>query len=204
MRTVILSILLTTVHSVFGQNILDSIQLHDFPVKQGTIYKYEYSSSPTQHCASSLSIVSVVTSTDSVYHFEEGEVASVFPIDHNYAIVISNSKGQTITYSNLRKVMLKKGDKVRRGTCVGTTGESDNEMIDLNQVDVLVLHKVKALPYGQAVQYMRLLSDPKKAYQLACAVKTVKATKYSKYKNSKRSKAKGRKTTKKTTRTRYA
>lgn len=200
MRTIILSLLLTTVHSVFGQNILDSIQLHDFPVKQGTIYKYEYSSSPVQECASSLSIVSVVTSADSVFHFEEGEVASIFPIDNNYAIVISNSKGQTITYSNLRTVKVKKGDKVRRGTCVGTTATaSDDEMNNLNQVDVVVFHKVKALPYRQAVQYMRLLSDPNKAYKFASTATTQVVRQY-KYSKSK----KGRKTTKKRTRTRMA
>jgi hypothetical protein len=194
MRTMILSLLLTTVHSVFGQNILDSIQLHDFPVKQGTIYRYEYSSSPVQECASSLSIVSVLTSSDSVFHFEEGEVASIFPIDNNYAIVISNSKGQTITYSNLRKVIVKKGDIVRRGSCVGTTAaSSDKDMMSRKQVDVVVFHKVKALPYKKAVQYMCLLSDPKKAYQFASTATTEKIVrKYSKGK-------KGKKTTKKRT-----
>jgi hypothetical protein len=155
MRTVLLLLLLIIGGAVSAQNILDSIKVYEYPVKRGVIYKYEKKSSPAQVCANSLSIVSVVTKNDSVYHFEDGNVVSVFTLDDSYSIIIKNKKNEFITYSNLDQVSLKKGDKVSRGTCVGTTAECNNEALDSNQVDILILRNVKQLPYGKSIEYIR-------------------------------------------------
>ena len=64
MRTVFLFLLVITFNAVSAQNILDSIKVYEYPVKQGVIYRYEKKSSPEQVCANSLSIVSVVTKND--------------------------------------------------------------------------------------------------------------------------------------------
>jgi len=155
MRTIILSLLITIGSAASAQNILDSIQLYEYPVRQGVIYKYENKSSPTQVCATSLSIVSVVTPTDSVFHFENGKVTSVFPVDDFYGIIVANDKGESITYSNLKKVNLKKGDAVIRGMCIGTSAECEDLEPGLNQVDILILRNIKALPYYKTVEYIR-------------------------------------------------
>jgi hypothetical protein len=164
MRTVLFTILICIGSAVSAQNVLDSIQLYDFPVKQGVIYKYEYKSNPTQTCASNLCIVSVVTHNDSVYHFENGKVAGVFTIDDSYAIVIQNAKNEFITYSNLQEVTLKKGDKVTKGMCVGTIAEGGDDVPGMNQVDILVLRKIKQLPYRKTIEYIRSKSTPRKIY----------------------------------------
>ncbi len=164
MRTVLL--LLTTIFcsAASAQNILDSIELYEYPVRQGVIYKYENKNNPAHACASSLSIVSVVTHNDSVFHFENGKVAGVFTIDNMYTIIIKNAKEEFITYSNLQAVALKKGDNVNRGMYLGITAESDVQE-GLNQVDILVLQKVKRMPYRKTIDYIRRnMSEGKPAY----------------------------------------
>jgi hypothetical protein len=157
MRTVLLFLLITASSVVSAQNILDSIKVYEYPVKKGVIYKYEQKSSPAQVCANSLSIVSVVTKNDSVYHFEEGNVVRIFPVDDSYCVVIKNKKNEFITYSNLDVVSLKKGDHVKRGMCVGTMAECSDETLamDLNQVDILILRSIKQLPYRKSIEYIR-------------------------------------------------
>ena len=165
MRTVLLYFLLMGPVVVSAQNVLDSIQLYEYPVRQGIIYKYEYDCNSTTICAPSLSIVSVVTHNDSVFHFEEGTVAGVFTLDDFHTITVRNSRDEFITYSNLRYVTLKKGDPVSKGMFLGTAGASD-ETYDtaLNQVDILILRKVKQLSYRKAVEYIRYnMSAPGKS-----------------------------------------
>jgi hypothetical protein len=168
MRTVLLFLLIITTSVVSAQNILDSIKVYEYPVKKGVIYKYEQKSSPEQVCANSLSIVSVVTHNDSVYHFEEGKVVSIFTIDDSYSIIIKNKKNEFITYSNLQMVSLKKGDFVKRGMCVGTTSECNDESLGLNQVDILILRNIKQLPYRKSLEYIRYQMSARKplAYTL--------------------------------------
>ena len=153
MRTLILTLFMTIGSAVSAQNILDSIQLYEYPVRQGVIYKYQQKTNPTQTCATSLSIVSVVTDSDSVFHFENGKVTSVFPVDDFYGIIVANERGESITYSNLKKVNVKKGDAVMRGMCIGTTAECED--FDANQLDILILRNIKALPYYKTVEYIR-------------------------------------------------
>ena len=142
--------------SLSAQNVLDSIQVYEYPVRQGTIYKYEYDCNSTTICAPSLSIVSVVTSNDSVFHFEDGTVAGVFALDDFHTITIKNAKDEFITYSNLQHLSLKKGDNVSRGMFLGIAGKSEESLAtELNQVDILILRKVKQLPYRKAVEYIR-------------------------------------------------
>jgi hypothetical protein len=164
MRTVFLFLLITISSFVSAQNILDSIQLYEYPVKQGVIYKYELKSNPAQVCANSLSIVCIVTHNDSVFHFEEGKVVSVFTIDDSYSIIIRNKKNEFITYSNLQMVALKKGDNVKRGMCVGTTAECIDGSIGLNQVDILILRNIKQLPYRKSIDYIRSNMSARKPY----------------------------------------
>ena len=156
MRTVLLYLLLMSSVSVSAQNVLDSIHVYEYPVRQGTIYKYEYDCNSTTICAPSLSIVSVVTSNDSVFHFEEGTVAGVFTLDDFHTITIRNAKDEFITYSNLQYVSLKKGDNVTRGMLLGTAAKSEESLAaELNQVDILILRKIKQLSYRKAVDYIR-------------------------------------------------
>jgi hypothetical protein len=167
MRTVLLLILLTITCSASAQNALDSIQLYGYPVRQGVIYKYEPKSNMEQACAKSLSIVSVVTPSDSVFHFAEGKVSGIFPVDDYYAIIVANDKGESVTYSNLKNVTLKKGDHVKRGMCLGTTGQCDSlSTSGLNQVDILILNKTKKVPYQKSVEYIRKNMSTKKGYTL--------------------------------------
>lgn len=154
MRTVLLVLLLAIGSAASSQNVLDSIQLYNYPVREGVIYKYESKGNMEQTCANALSIVSVITHNDSVFHFEEGSVAGVFKVDDLHAIVIRNAKNEFITYSNLQAVNLKKGDKVTRSTCVGTTARAEDE-IGKNQVDILILQKIKQLPYRKTLDYIK-------------------------------------------------
>jgi hypothetical protein len=164
MRTVLLFLLIITTSVVSAQNILDSIKVYEYPVKKGVIYRYEHKSSPEQVCANSLSIVSVVTQNDSVFHFEEGNVVSIFTIDDSYSIIIKNKKNEFITYSNLGMVALKKGDHVKRGMCVGTTAECNDESLGLNQVDILILRNIKQLPYRKSIEYIRSNMSARKPF----------------------------------------
>ena len=165
MRTVLLAILMTITTAVSAQNILDSIQLYDYPVKEGVIYKYENKGICTQNYATTLSIVSVITASDSVFHFEEGTVAGTFSLDDFHGITIRNLRNEFVTYSNLQSVSLKKGEQVNKGMCIGTTAASDDQQ-GINQVDILVLQKSKRLSYRKAIEYIRSKSNtaPKKAY----------------------------------------
>ncbi len=155
MKTVLLYIFLLLSGTVSAQNIIDSIQLNEFPVRKGVIYKYEYKSNTAQVYASTLSIVGVVTEEDSVFHFEEGKVAAVFAIDDLSTVIIKNAKNELITYSNLSTCFLKKGDDVLRGDCVGTTADAYDEASERKQVDILVLQKNKRIPYAKTIQYIR-------------------------------------------------
>lgn len=155
MRTVLLLLLLSIAGTASSQHILDSIHLYNYPVREGVIYKYEYKPNSSQGCATALSIVSVLTNNDSVFHFEEGQVAGVFAIDDLYAVVIRNVRDEFITYSNLESVVVKKGDQIRRGLYVGTTARSENEFFDRNQLDILVLENTRKLPYNKTIQYIR-------------------------------------------------
>ena len=152
MRTVLLFLFLTLTAAANAQNIIDSIQLYDYPVKEGVIYKYEKKGICAQNYATTLSIVSVYTDNDSVFHFEEGKVAGVFSLDDFHGITIQNSRNEFITYSNLHSVNLKKGDVVAVGTCIGTTAQGDSP--DINQVDILVLQKAKRLSYRKSIEYI--------------------------------------------------
>ena len=155
MRTVLLSILLLGASCASAQNILDSIRLYNYPVREGVIYKYDKKCSFIQGCANALSIVSVVTKEDSVFHFEEGKVAGVFAVDDAYAITIMNEKNLFITYSNLKSAEVKKGDPVLRGTYLGQTAYTQDDPVEQRQVDILVLQKTKKLPYKKTVEYIR-------------------------------------------------
>jgi hypothetical protein len=162
MRTLILTLMTMVTSAISAQNILDSIQLYDYPVKEGVIYKYDNKCFSAQLCAPSLSIISVITDNDSVFHFEEGKVAGVFTVDDYYAITIENGKNEYITYSNLDGVSLKKGDRVIKGMCIGTSGDSNDHGGRDKQVDILVLRQVKRLPYSKALAYIRSKSSLKK------------------------------------------
>lgn len=166
MRTVLLSLFTIISSALTAQNILDSIQLFDYPVKEGVIYRYENKNKSvcTQACADALSIVSVVTQSDSVYHFEEGKVAGIFTIDNVYAVTIQNIRNEFITYSNLQAITVKKGDKITRGMSIGTTAQSNDLDFGINQVDILILRKVKQLPYRKTIEYIRSKSTPRKIY----------------------------------------
>src|SRR5699024_3260475 len=118
-RILVLLTFLST--AVSAQNVLDSIKLYDYPVREGVIYKYERNSNFISNCANSLSIVSVVTPSDSVFHFEGGTVSGVYPVDDFYVVSVMNAKSESVTYSNLKQVNVKKGDNVLRGMCVGTS-----------------------------------------------------------------------------------
>ncbi len=155
MKTVLLYLFVFVSGAVSAQNVLDSIQLTEFPVRKGVIYKYEYKSNTAPVYASTLSIVGVVTEEDSVFHFEDGKVSAVFVIDNMYSVVISNQKAELITYSNLSATSLKKGDEVFRGDCVGTTASAYDETSERKQVDILVLQKNKRIPYAKTIQYIR-------------------------------------------------
>ena len=156
MRTVFLSLLLMGSAVLSAQNVLDSIQLYEYPVKQGVIYKYEYDCNSSTICAPSLSIVSVVTPNDSVFHFEDGKVAGVFTLDGFYTVTIRNAKEEFITYSNLKSSSLKKGDLVIKGSYLGTAAQSDEAYTeDRKQVDILILRKIKQLSYRKAIEYIR-------------------------------------------------
>ncbi len=155
MKTVLLYLLIFVSGAVSAQNVLDSIQLTEFPVRKGVIYKYEYKSNTAPVYASTLSIVGVVTEEDSVFHFEDGKVAAVFAIEDMYSVVISNKKAELITYSNLSSTGLKKGDEISRGDCIGTTADAYDETSERKQVDILVLQKNKRIPYVQTVRYIR-------------------------------------------------
>ena len=155
MKTVLLFFFVIASGVASAQNILDSIQLNEFPVRKGVIYKYEYKSNTAQVYASTLSIVGVVTEEDSVFHFEDGKVAAVFAIDELSTVIIRNSKNELITYSNLRSTLLKKGDDVTRADYIGTTGDAYDETTDRRQVDILVLQKNKRIPYVKTIQYIR-------------------------------------------------
>jgi hypothetical protein len=164
MRTVLLFFLLMGTFTISAQNVLDSIQVYDYPVRHGTIYKYEYDCNSTTICAPSLSIVSVVTPNDSVFHFEEGSVVGIFTLDDFHTITVRNTKDEFITYSNLQYVTVKKGDHVTRGMFLGTAAKSDEGYAaELNQVDILILRKVKQLSYRKAIEYIRFnMSSPGK------------------------------------------
>jgi hypothetical protein len=162
MRTLILTLMTLITSAISAQNILDSIQLYDYPVKDGVIYRYDTKCFSAQQCAPSLSIISVLTNNDSVFHFEEGKVAGVFTVDDYYAITIENGKNEYITYSNLGDVSLRKGDRVIKGMCIGTSGDNNDTESREKQVDILVLRQVKRLPYSKAVAYIRSKSSLKK------------------------------------------
>ncbi|HEX5654921.1 MAG TPA: hypothetical protein VFX58_17715 [Chitinophagaceae bacterium] len=164
MRTVLLFFFTFAAGAVSAQNILDSIEIYDYPVREGVIYKYEKKGICSQTYASTLSIVSVITQEDSVFHSEEGVVAGTFSIDNFHGVTIKNARDEFITYSNLDALCLKKGDKVSKGMCIGTTAPCEDFSRELNQVDILVLQKLKRLPYSKVLQYILSRSTPKRIY----------------------------------------
>jgi hypothetical protein len=155
MRTLILTLLIAIGGTASAQNILDSVKVYDYPVREGVIYKYEHNTSFVQTCANSLCIVSVVTPSDSVFHFENGKVTGIFKLDDRYTVSIANAKGEQITYSNLEQLNVEKGDVVTRGMLLGTTAQSADVDPSLNQVDILILKKIKPLPYYKTIEYIR-------------------------------------------------
>jgi hypothetical protein len=155
MKTVLLYLSILASGAASAQGILDSIQLNEYPVRKGVIYKYEYKGTTSQVYASTLSIVAIVTPEDSVFHFEDGKVISVFAIDDLHTVIIRNAKNELITYSNLSATELKKGDELSRGDCVGTTADAYDETSERKQVDVLVLQKNKRMTYPKTIQYIR-------------------------------------------------
>lgn len=156
MRTVLLTFMLMGTGALSAQQVLDSIEVHEFPVRQGMIYKYEYDCNSSAFCAPSLSIVSVVTHTDSVFHFEEGEVAGTFTLDDFHTVTIRNERNEFITYSNLQTLTVKKGDPVARGMYLGTAALSTDDFSShYRQVDILILRSLQQLSYRKAVEYIR-------------------------------------------------
>ena len=166
MRPVLLFSLLMGSVGASAQNVLDSIQLYEYPVRQGVIYKYEYDCNSTTICAPSLSIVSVVTPNDSVFHFEEGRVAGIFTLDDFHTVTIRNSRDEFITYSNLQSITVRKGDLVTRGMCLGTAAPCEEAYTaEMNQVDILILRKIKQLSYRKTIDYIRFnMSAPGKSF----------------------------------------
>lgn len=154
MRPIILALTLFFVRAAAAQDVLDSIALHNYPVKEGMIYRYTMKDPSLSMCGQSLSIVSVITHEDSVFHFEEGVVAGVFSIDDFETVTIQNTKGFFITYSNLHGVRVKKGDIISRGSYLGTLAASE-ERPGANQVDILVLNRSRQLSYVKAVNFIR-------------------------------------------------
>jgi|GEM_PF-2076338 len=150
--------------AVFSQKIVDSVKVYGYPVREGVIYQYE----PRSVYASfnSMPIMNVMSRYDSVFHFEEGTISEIRQIDDVYAVFLENKKKDIVVYSNLKSVNVKKGDKVKRGQCLGVLDKDyDNE---LNQVDLLIFQKGKEIPYKKIMDYMRrnISSAPQTGYTL--------------------------------------
>ena len=105
------------------------------------------------------------------FHFEEGKVVGVFTLDDFHTITIRNSKDEFITYSNLQAITVQKGDLVSRDMYLGLAARSeDGSVAELNQVDILILRKIKQLPYRKAVDYIR--------YNMSATGKSTRYTSY--------------------------
>ena len=148
-----------------SQPAIDSTEVYDFPVKKGIIYEYDQSP-----CWRIVPQTCILTTFDSVFHFEEGEVVSVFydvyDNDYKYAVIIRNRIDEFFCYSNLKYAALKKGDRVKRGTWLGLTGA--NEDGKSNQVDFILFRGIQQLSFKNEVEYIRcyISSDKQEGYTL--------------------------------------
>jgi hypothetical protein len=116
------------------EHVTDSIAVTGLPVKSGFIYKYDDVVSSRNINASP--IVSVYTSEDSAFYFEDAEVIAVYKIDSSYSITLRNNKEEFITYSNLRSASVKKRDQLHRSSFIGLIDKADSERG--NQLDIIV------------------------------------------------------------------
>lgn len=137
--------------SLTAQKILDSVKTYNFPVSEGTIYKYDFNH--PFGCIFPTPIVSIATQNDSAFYFRDGEVLAVFRIDSFYSVVFGNANDEYICYINLYSINLKKKERVKRGTFVGKIAKSDCE--NLNSLDILILIKTKEMSYEKCFDYIR-------------------------------------------------
>jgi hypothetical protein len=135
---------------LYSQKIIDSIKVYDYPVREGIVYKYDLNSG---YGCPPLPIVTVLTYQDSLFHFQNGEIACIFNLGDCYAVVIRNLSNEYITYSNLKSTNLQEGAQIKRGDYIGKIekGEENN----LNSLDILIFNKAKELSYERCIEYIR-------------------------------------------------
>jgi hypothetical protein len=148
-RVILLVIVLFSLQIVAGQKILDSISVHEFPVREGIIFIYDETSF---HC-SQMPAVSIYSQFDSVFHFENGKVMGVFNLGDCYAVVIQNDKGEYITYSNFKAISIRKGESIKRGDFVGTLLQDEDDQ--KNSLDIIISKEIKYLPQKKLLEYIQ-------------------------------------------------
>ena len=133
----------------FSQERSDTVYVHNFPVKEGVIINHDYSLGKDR-----MGGVYVLANSDSVFHFSNGIVSSVFSIEDARVVLIKNSNGYFITYANLKESNLKKGDSVSKGTFIGTVlKDYDDEKFEL--VFVILKSEGRTYSFDKTVKYLK-------------------------------------------------
>src|SRR5438552_11783044 len=130
----------------FGQNIIDSVKIYNFPLKEGIIYMHQnfFSCEPVG--------ISICSPLDSVFHFENGIVVAVFDMGDSKAAVVKNGKNEYFTYGNLKTVLVKKGNFIKRGDCIGIILKDDFGI--MNNLDFIIMHGIKNLSTEKMLDYI--------------------------------------------------
>jgi hypothetical protein len=141
--------------TLLAQKIIDSIKVCGYPVREGVIYQYD--TNPWRGLCGQEQGVSILTKNDSVFHIGEGKIIGIHFSGNDegaYAVIIRSEKDEFISYSNLKSVILCKGDIVKKGTFLGLTGSGDEG--NCRQINFMLFNKKNIkLSFKREVEYIR-------------------------------------------------
>jgi hypothetical protein len=102
-----------------------TIYVKNFPVKNGVIFYHNYNFGDPS------SGINIITENDSVFHFENGIVVSIFSIEDEKSVLIKNKDNIFICYIGLEKNCVEKDDSVFKNTFIGKLKMNEDKKFDL-------------------------------------------------------------------------
>lgn len=146
----LLSILIINIAvSCSAQALPDTMKVLHFPVREGKMIKMKYTSGCPRYDFSEMA--TIYAYQDSVFHYEDGRVQSIFNLGDCFSMIIENEKKEWIIYSNLQTVFVKKNDILHRDSPVGVLVKDAGE---LNFLDVIILINGKPLLDDKLFRYI--------------------------------------------------
>ncbi|HLK31402.1 MAG TPA: hypothetical protein VKT28_22675 [Puia sp.] len=106
----------------------DTVYLKNLPVKDGIIIRYESLFGDPGNG------MDIYSTHDSVFHFAEGKVSSIFTIEGAKVVLIKNHDGYFISYTGLKNSFLNKGDSISEGTFIGALEKNEEGNFELQLI----------------------------------------------------------------------